>query len=182
MSLVQFCPTCWAANPIDATTCERCSASFAQTGPIFYDQKLIWALQHPVPETRELAAMLLGQRRDKHALPVLLSRLREETDTGVLCAISKALGELGDCQAVDSLAKRLAQPRGLVVALTIVDALVTLAHKGCWDALEVLKAPPFVSDRPTNCATSWEKVASTCKNMPPYGRKKTNTLKVKEDQ
>jgi HEAT repeat protein len=91
--------------------------------------------------------MLLGQRREKHALPLLLSRLSEETDIGALCAISKALGELGDCQAIDSLAKRLAQPRRLVVALTIVDALSTLAHKGCWEALEVLKAPPSVSER-----------------------------------
>ena len=94
-----------------------------------------------------MAAMLLGQRREKHTLSLLMSRLSEETDIGVLCAISKALGELGDCQAVDALAKRLAQPRGLVVALTIVNALATLAHKGCWEALEVLKAPPFISER-----------------------------------
>ena len=147
MPLTQFCPRCWAANPIEAPVCERCNTSLSETGPIFYDQKLIWALSHPVPETREMAAMLLGQRRDMHTLPLLLSRLREETDIGVLCAISKALGELGDCQATATLAQRLEQPQGLVVALTIVDALATLVHKGCWEALEVLKAPPPVSER-----------------------------------
>jgi hypothetical protein len=94
-----------------------------------------------------MAAMLLGQRRDLHALPVLLSRLLEETDMGVLCAISKTLGQLGDCRAVASLAQRLAQPQALVVALTIVDALAALARTGCWEALEVLKAPPTVTER-----------------------------------
>ena len=91
--------------------------------------------------------MLLGQRQDRHALPVLLSRLLEETDIGVLCAISQALGQLGDCQVVTSLTKRLAQPLGLVVALTIVDVLATLAQRGCWEALDVFKAPPLVAER-----------------------------------
>lgn len=81
------------------------------------------------------------------ALPVLLSRLLEETDIGVLCAISKALGQLGDCRAVASLAKRLAQPHALVVALIMVDALAALARTGCWEALGVLKAPPTVPER-----------------------------------
>jgi HEAT repeat protein len=147
MPLIQFCSHCWAENLLDATICERCGTSLSETEPILYDQKLMRALHHPVPQTREMAAMLLGQRQDRHAVHVLLSRLLEETDIGVLCAISQALGQLGDCQAVSFLAKRLAQPLALVVALTVVDALATLAQKGCWEALDVLKAPPPVSER-----------------------------------
>lgn len=147
MPLVQFCSNCWAENLIGATVCERCSTSLSETEPIFYDQKLMRALHHPVPDTREMAATLLGQRRDRNAFPVLMARLLEETDIGVLCAISSALGQLGDCQAVPSLAKRLAQPHALVVALTIVDTLSALAQTGCWEALDVLKAPPPVSER-----------------------------------
>lgn len=147
MPLIQFCSNCWAENLIGATVCERCGTPLSETEPIFYDQKLMRALYHPIPQTREMAAMLLGQRQDRHALPVLLSRLHEETDIGVLCAISQALGQLGDCEAVASLAKRLAPPLALVVALTIVDALATLAQRGCWEALDVLKAPPSVAER-----------------------------------
>lgn len=147
MPLIQFCSNCWAENLIGATVCDRCGTSLSETEPIFYDQKLRRALHHPIPETREMAAMLLGQRRDQHALPVLLSRLLEETDIGVLCAISQALGQLGDCRAVASLAKRLAQPVALVVARTIVDVLAVLAQTGCWEALDVLKAPPPVPER-----------------------------------
>ena len=143
MPLIQYCSNCWAENTIDATVCDRCGTSLSDTEAIFYDQKLMRALHHPVPETREMAAMLLGQRQDQHALPVLMSRLLEETDIGVLCAIGKALGQLGDCRAVASLSKRLA----LVVALTIVDALAALARTGCWEALDALKAPPTVPER-----------------------------------
>ncbi len=149
MPLIQFCSHCWAENLLDATVCERCGTSLSETEPIFYDQKLMRALHHPVPQTREMAAILLGQRQHRHALPVLLSCLREETDIGVLCAISRALGQLGDCETVTPLTKCLAQPLALVVALTVVDALATLAQKGCWEALDALKAPPPVAERVT---------------------------------
>jgi HEAT repeat protein len=147
MPLVQFCSNCWAENLLDATVCERCGTALNETRPGGYDQKLIRALQHPVPETREMAAHLLGQRRAQQALPILLSRLFEETDIGVLCAISKALGQLGGSQAATALAERLAQANALVVALTIVDALATLARSGCWEALRTLLSPPSVSER-----------------------------------
>ena len=157
MPLIQFCSNCWAENLFGSTVCDRCGTPLSETEPIFYDQKLMRALHHPIPETREMAARLLGQRRDRHALPVLMTSLLEETDIGVLCTISIALGQLGDCQAVSSLAKHLAQPRALVVALTIVDALATLAQKGCWEALDVLKAPPPVSERVAKeIAARWE--------------------------
>ncbi len=147
MPLIQYCPNCWAENLLDTTACDRCGTALAESEPIFYDQKLMPSLHHPIPETRAMAAMLLGQRRDLHAIPVLLSRLLEETDMGVLCAISKTLGQLGDCRAVASLAQRLAPPQALVVALTIVDALAALARTGCWEALNALKAPPPVPER-----------------------------------
>ena len=75
MPLIQFCSNCWAENLLGATVCERCGTPLSETEPIFYDQKLMRALYHPIPQTREMAAMLLGQRQDRHALPVLLLRL-----------------------------------------------------------------------------------------------------------
>ena len=149
MPHTQFCSNCWAENRIDATICEHCGRPLSEIEPVSYDQKLIRALHHSLPEMREMAAILLGQRRNRDALPVLLSSLLEETDIGMLCAIIQALAQLEDCRAVTSLAKRLAQPHALVVALTIVNALATLAQTGCWEALDVLKAPPPVSERVT---------------------------------
>ena len=147
MPHVQFCSNCGAENLLGATYCDRCGTPLSETEPISFDQKLIQALHQPIPEMRDMAAILLAQRGNRHALPVLLSRLREEIDIGTLSAIIGALAQLGDCEAVSSLAKRLAQPHALEVALNIVDALAALAQMGCWEALDVLKAPPPVSER-----------------------------------
>ena len=147
MPHMQVCSNCRAENLLGAAVCERCGAPLSETESNSFDQKLIQALHQPIPEMRDMAAILLGQRGNRQALPVLLSRLREETDIGTLNAIIQALAQLGDCEAVSSLAKRLAQPHALEVALAIVDALATLAQMGCWEALNVLKAPPPVSER-----------------------------------
>ena len=147
MPHMQFCSNCRAENLLGAAVCERCGAPLSETESNSFDQKLIQALQQPIPEMRDMAAILLGQRGNRQALPVLLSRLREETDISTLNAIIQALAQLEDCEAVSSLAKRLAQPHTLEVALAIVDALATLAQMGCWEALNVLKAPPHVSER-----------------------------------
>lgn len=147
MPHMQVCSNCRAENLLGAAVCERCGAPLSETESNSFDQKLIQALHQPIPEMRDMAAILLGQRGKRQALPVLLSRLREETDISTLNAIIQALGLLGDCEAVLSLAKRLAQPHTLEVALAIVDALSTLAQMGCWEALNVLKAPPPVSGR-----------------------------------
>jgi HEAT repeat protein len=144
---VQFCSNCHAENLLDAAVCERCGTPLSETGSNSFDQKLILALQQPNPEMRDMAAILLAQRGNRYAIPVLLSRLREETDIGTLNAIIQALAQLGDCEAVSSLTKCLAQPHALEVALAIVDALASLAQMGCWEALNVLKAPPPVSER-----------------------------------
>jgi HEAT repeat protein len=147
MPLLQFCSTCWAENLMEVTCCVRCGTPLSESEPIHYEQKLMRALIHPLPEMREMAATLLGMRRDLQALPLMISRLLEETDMGVLCALSRSLGQLGDCRATATLCKRLAQPNELVVALTLVESLAFLAQTGCWEALDVLKAPPPVPER-----------------------------------
>ncbi len=147
MSLMQFCPNCWTENPFEARTCERCGAELSETEMISSDQQLMQALHHPVPETREMAAIILGLRHDQQAVSVLMVRLQEEKDIEVLCAISKSLGQLGDCRAVVSLLQCLTQPCVLTVALTIVDALATLARSGCKEAWNALKTPLPVSER-----------------------------------
>ena len=74
MPLMQACSTCRTENRSGATVCERCGMPLSETEPSSYDQKLIQALHHPIPEMQDMAAILLGQRRNRQALPVLLSR------------------------------------------------------------------------------------------------------------
>jgi HEAT repeat protein len=63
--------------------------------------KLIAALDHPEPETRARAALILGLRREKRAVEPLLRVLREGTDASLMEAAIEALGRIGDrrCRA-----------------------------------------------------------------------------------
>ncbi len=146
MPVIRFCPTCWAENAFDATICYRCGASLIDDETLSYDEKLMQALHHPIPDVREIAATILGQHRHQEALPALISRLSEETDIGVLCAICGALGKLGDCRVVTPLIQRLAQPLAIVVARAIIRALGALAQSGCREAQQALEQASPLSD------------------------------------
>jgi HEAT repeat protein len=134
MPHMQVCSNCWAENLIGATVCDRCGTPLSEIEPISYDQKLIRALHHPIPEMREMAAILLGQRRNRDALPVLLSSLLEETDIGMLCAIIQALAQLEDCRAVTSLAKRLAQPHANAQSAVLLTGFTRIEECGMYTA------------------------------------------------
>ncbi len=142
MGLTWRCSTCWAEVPGDGDCCPHCGARSLTSSEAPYTEKLIAALRHPVPETRALAAIVLGHRHELLALPALAACLREEADMGVLAAVVETLGRLEDCRAVAPLAERLARPVALAVALAIVRALADLAHLGCAAARDVLASPP----------------------------------------
>jgi hypothetical protein len=59
-----FCPACWVEVSEEARVCPRCGADMeaVQQGRDFVD-KLIAALDHPDPETRSRAALILGLSR-----------------------------------------------------------------------------------------------------------------------
>jgi HEAT repeat protein len=58
------------------------------------------------PETRQVAAELLGHLKDPAAVPALIEALKDEVET-VRCAVANALGEIKDPAAVPALIKAL---------------------------------------------------------------------------
>ncbi|OGB98234.1 hypothetical protein A2V82_07055 [candidate division KSB1 bacterium RBG_16_48_16] len=65
-----------------------------------YPQRLIGALHHPVPETRELAAEILGELQYRPAIAPLLARAKEELqqrrpDVQFLAALLCSARDLG---------------------------------------------------------------------------------------
>jgi hypothetical protein len=109
-ALVHYCWHCYAANANPAAACQACGRPVETPGDATYAERLIWALGHPLPDTRMIAAEILGTRREPAAAP----RLRQlvASDDPYLAA-----------QALKSL-----------VAIVGVDAtretLVELAHSG----------------------------------------------------
>jgi HEAT repeat protein len=67
-----------------------------------FDQKLLAALNHPLPETRVRICWLTGRRRLREAAPVLL-RLLGDPDLYVRLSVLDALGEIGEIAAVPAI-------------------------------------------------------------------------------
>jgi HEAT repeat protein len=71
-----------------------------QQGRDFVD-KLIAALDHPEPETRARAALILGLRGERRGVAPLMRIVREAKDALLMEAAVQALGRIGDprCRA-----------------------------------------------------------------------------------
>jgi hypothetical protein len=76
--MTYFCPDCWKIIPAEVKTCPFCGCNLAAAGERSYPERLIGALHHPIPETRVLAAEILGELQYRPALAPLMERAREE--------------------------------------------------------------------------------------------------------
>ena len=66
----RFCPACYTSNDWQADRCLACGAKL-QTDES-YDERLIWALDHPDTATAMLAAQVLADRRASAAIDSLI--------------------------------------------------------------------------------------------------------------
>ena len=92
-----FCPACWAETAGDDRVCPRCGVDMeaVQRGRDFVD-KLIAALDHPEPETRSRAALILGLRRETRGLEALIRVVRQARDASLVEVAIEALSRIGD--------------------------------------------------------------------------------------
>ena len=60
---VWFCFRCYARNPRSEGACDECGEPIEPPRELTYDERLIWALDHPLSGTAITAACLLGVRR-----------------------------------------------------------------------------------------------------------------------
>lgn len=95
--MLAFCTRCWSEMHTEDIVCPNCGAR-VDDDPRSFEQKLIAALDHPLPETRSRICWLLGQKRAIWAVPQLLNMLGD-TDLFVRIAALRALGEIGDPSA-----------------------------------------------------------------------------------
>jgi len=98
-----YCPICWSEVSKDDRTCKSCGADLASADARPMLEKLCSALNHPEPETAVRAAWILGERREKRAVPQLI-RVVETTSDGFLAeAAAEALGKIADPRALECL-------------------------------------------------------------------------------
>lgn len=91
-----FCPSCWSETVEGEIACPNCGASSEVAEDWEYDQKLINALRHPVPESRTMAVTILGRRKVKEAVGPMVELFRTTSDIFFQQAVLEALEEIGE--------------------------------------------------------------------------------------
>lgn len=97
--MIAFCTHCWAEVDSSAVRCSYC-ASDLTTDPRSYEEKLVPALEHPLPAARVRICWLLRETHIIAAVPHLISVAEHDEDLFVQQAAVEALAELGDVRAV----------------------------------------------------------------------------------
>jgi HEAT repeat protein len=121
-----FCPACWTTVGAAATSCPRCHSNLTALDQRSFTTKLVAALHHPEPETRQRAAYILGERRDGAAVQALGEILLTTSEPFFACEIVAALGKIGGREA-ETLLLRALDHKAFLVRLA---ALQVLGHAG----------------------------------------------------
>jgi HEAT repeat protein len=103
--MVRFCPQCWQRNPYEAVICESCGANLREESGDRVD-RLIVSLAHPLGQTRQLVATLLGKTGDPRAVQALneaVPRAIEGHDWELLDGLVAGLAASGRPEAVQGL-------------------------------------------------------------------------------
>jgi HEAT repeat protein len=129
-----YCPDCFAEVEQQTADCRRCGADLANPARDFEEQ-LIRALAHPLPDRRLLAAQILGRRGARRAVPRLIRVVDEADDPYLVAEATVALARIGD-------------PAGLAVVARMAQQGPAVARAAARTALRERCPPPFGSPRP----------------------------------
>jgi hypothetical protein len=75
---MHWCYYCYVVNPGSTGPCIGCGRPVEGPSDLSYDDRLIWTLRHPDGDRAVLAALTLGMRRVRSALPALRDAVEEE--------------------------------------------------------------------------------------------------------
>jgi hypothetical protein len=129
-----YCPDCFAEVEQQNGDCPRCGADLGSPAGDFEEQ-LIRALRHPLPDRRLLAAQILGQRGARGAIPSLIEITEQADDPYLVAEATVALARIGD-------------PAGLAVVDRMARAGPAVARAAARTARRERCPPPSGSPRP----------------------------------
>ena len=66
--LTYYCPNCWSELVEGETVCPACGFEVVEFDAYSFEEKLLAALHHSVPERRNMAAQILGNRASQRGL------------------------------------------------------------------------------------------------------------------
>jgi hypothetical protein len=94
-----FCPECWEEIPESALECPHCRYDLSSYGRLSYEEKLILALRHPLPENQLMAVRLLGDLRSTRAVEYFQEMLAADANFYLVREIVRSLRRIGTGEA-----------------------------------------------------------------------------------
>lgn len=91
--MIAFCMHCWAELDAATTRCAHCNADLTSDSRT-YSEKLVAALEHPLPEVRERICWLIGENQIENAIPRLMDIAVRDGDLFVRRMALRALAVL----------------------------------------------------------------------------------------
>jgi hypothetical protein len=76
--LTFYCPKCWAIIDARIMICPECNYKIEEFDESPYEEKLLSALNHVVPERRIMAIQILGNLKSQKAIPEFLRLIQEQ--------------------------------------------------------------------------------------------------------
>jgi len=109
VALTHFCWHCYAQNERPDGLCARCGEEIAEPADTTFDDRLLWALRHPIPERRMVAVRALARRRAGRAREPLHELATRADDPYLAAAALEALVELDGIEPHRALVAGLAR-------------------------------------------------------------------------
>jgi len=92
--LTFYCPNCWTEVEEDTSKCPNCGYVIDHFELLSYEDKLLAALNHPLPERRIMAAHILGTIGSQRALKEFRNIIQVETNYFFLRAVLIATAKI----------------------------------------------------------------------------------------
>lgn len=96
-----FCPFCWEELKDNLIICPNCNSDLRKFSSMPFEEKLIYALKHPVREIRKTAIFIIGLKKMRSAIKELEKILIYEEDSIMIIEILNSLKNIGTEEAME---------------------------------------------------------------------------------
>ena len=126
--MIAYCTHCWREVDSETKVCSGCEADLSVDHRT-YEEKLIGALAHPLPEARERICWLIGENHIQRAVPAVMRLATDDPDLFVRKVALESLGALGDPKSVPLL-RTISRGQNRFLASVALKSLRAIGDEG----------------------------------------------------
>lgn len=127
--LIYYCPNCWSVVTDDDSVCPQCGYALNEFHQLEYEQKLLTALHHTVPERRIMVAQILGNLHSERAMEEFEKIIKSgETDYYFMRVILLSIAKTDSSKRAHLLKIAASNPSALIARFA--DRLLVVVNHG----------------------------------------------------